>query len=200
LYKRGTSEVDTVTRDRFLEAIHKRFTKTPYGGSQSKQLFFMERKTSGGAWEAYSEMEEFGHQNWGSTVLHPDGSGGIQIVASVGDRKETKVSHLIKEGNVSVWELPPGEYTLAAFSDGIKDQDYYHKYQSAIHMTQAAKTIANAVAKRIMGKRFLSSSRLTGQEIADTIRDYAMIRGRCVRRPNWDDISVAVARVVVKEA
>lgn len=197
IYKKGTSEIDILTRDNFLEEIHKRYKKTPHGGSQSKQLFFLERETDDGKWESYCEMEEFGHQNWGSTALHSNGEGGIQMMASIGDYHESKSLNLIKNGNVSIWELPDGEYILATFSDGIKDMDYYHKYHESIIKMSAIKKIGYFLLKKYFNKKCINSKEI-GQEIADNIKYHAMSKGKCLmNRPSWDDISVAVANIII---
>lgn len=197
IYKKGTSDIDTVTRDRFLAAMHQGFSVN-YGGSQGNQRFFMERENESGEFVPCGEMKDFGHLNWGSTGLHRDSmTGGIQVLGSIGDRDEKEHLHIFTKGDVAIWELPEGDYTLAVFSDGIADQDYYHKYMEAIEKTKAAHKIATIIARKMFGRTHLCTV-VSGQNIADTIRDHAMSKGSCKSgRPTWDDISVAVAAVHV---
>lgn len=86
---------------------------------------------------------------------------------------------------------------MATFSDGIKDMDYYHKYYESIIKMIATKKIGYFLIKKYFNKKFKNSIEI-GQEIANNIKYHAMSKGKCIiNRPTWEDISVAVANIII---
>lgn len=75
--------------------------------------------------------------------------------------------------------------------------DYYHKYHESIIKMDAIKKIGYFLLKKYFNKKCINSKEI-GQEIADNIKYHAMSKGKCLmNRPSWDDISVAVANIII---
>ncbi|EKU22197.1 hypothetical protein NGA_0170700 [Nannochloropsis gaditana CCMP526] len=202
MYKPGSSEVCTETRDWLCEQVEKRY-RNSIGGSQSIRRMVLERlkagEEEGGEWEVFKALEGHGHMNWGATVL-VNGEGKIQMTRSLGDRQEKRAAYIWAEPDVAVFEVGPGEdWTVVACSDGVGDMWYFHELGALATAFFAKKDEAGGEGGEGGGAQLILEETIERGEVTPGYgvapRVFSVVRGEGLKRPLWDDLSVHCARI-----
>jgi len=159
------------------------------------------------AWENVGVIPEYGHLNWGPTVL-VNGEGKIQVSRSLGDREEKAISYIWAEPDVAIHEFTPEDVdvTIIVCSDGAADLWWFHQMGEIARKYfypagQGEEEASSSNSSSSSGNR---SSR-TAEGLTKQLYDLTMSKGQRTSgygemkgRPVWDDISIVVARLVLK--
>jgi serine/threonine protein phosphatase PrpC len=181
----GTAIVNETIRDYFWRAVSRQFKTQPLGGCQTEHRYIRQVQNKDGTWSDHSPIPELAHQNWGATSLTEDGEGGIQLTRSLGDRIHKKHG-VCAIPSITGYEFPPHlqDVTILVCSDGIGDRQFFHKLGELLH------------------QKIVHDPSVDGQALSDHIIEYVMKGAgpddKAFEHPTWDDLSVAVTRIIRK--
>lgn len=195
MFREGTDEVLEETRRHMMRESKRRGY---VGGHQSlRRLKQLRRNPVTDQWQEEA-LEEYGHENFGSTplLLSEDGvtaMGGGQMTRCLGDHiyKQAALSPstplVTATPSVTLQELSVGDYSYVVCSDGVGDAFYWHQIGDVFYQV------------------YQSNPAVTNAEVAKMLFYGTQVRGSAGFRFEagsraWDDLSMVVGRVRVRLA